>query len=427
MKQRKIIAVCFLVLLFSEYSLLAQNIDSLYLQAAQKFKNGDYKKAVTLYSQLIIKEPSNPQNYSYRAWCFYELNFYKKAILDYKKALSFPNQSVNSKCSNIKLLGNCFYYEKDWEKAVIEYNKYLDYYFDDIDVNYFKAQALLYSEKYNSAIKTVTELIKLKGENNLPKDVLKNLYVIAGFSYLYSDSLINADKYCTLSENIDSTDLNILRIRAELHYRHDNHSAAIIIYNNILQKDSTLFYIKYFRAQNYYYQKNYAEAAKDFKVIEKHYLKSDNFYSMLGDCELYSKNYTKALQYYMTAIKLKPKSSTYNNNISWCYFLIKKYQDGLRYANQAILLDKNNVNALDTRGCIYYKLADYKNSIKDFDNSIYLDSTIANSYYFRGLAYVKNHNKLKACSDWEYLLKLKDYTVLEGEKPIKQLLNENCN
>lgn len=415
----------FSISIISKSLLIAQSLDTTNVKHNAIIEKNENKKAVLLYSQLIAKEPLNPENYSNRAFYYYRLELYKKAIIDLQKTLSFSNLAVEYKCNTVKLLGDCYYCMEEWEKAIIQYDKYLEYYFDNVSVNTLKAEALLQLERYTEAISTATSLINFKGENNIPKENLKDLYIVSSYSCLFIDSLKDAEIYWEKANRIDSTDINVCRIRAQLFFNKEIYDEAIKIYNNLLKRDSSLFYFKYFRAQAFYYQKKYNEAIKDFEYVKKHYIKNEGFFYKLGNSYMYLKKYNEALNNLLICIKLEPKDAIYHNQVSWCYYLMKRYNDALVYVNKSIALDPKYANAIDTRGCIFFKLGNYLESIRDFNKSITIDSTINNSYYYRALANLKINNTKKAQEDWQFLLRQKDYKEPEGEKAVEILIKEH--
>lgn len=421
--------IFFFSLLFSlillKSRLIAQTPISLTEQADLEFEKGNYNKAVLLYNKLIFIEPNNASNYSGRAYSYYNMKEYKKAISDCNTGLKFEKKIV-TKYYLHKLKGDCYYNLEKWEDAIISYDSFLEFLFDDIEVNSCKSEALFKLEKYNEAIENTNELFRIKGEKNIPKNDLLNFYVINSFSYLFIDSLHLAKKNLDLANKIDPDNVNVARLTAEIFFKESNYSKAIEIYDKMLAKDSSLFYFIYFRAQAYYYLENYDLAIKDFIISKKYFSESPELFYKLGYSEMKLKNYNSAVKELLVCIRLNPKSSTYFNQLSWTYFLMKKYTEGLIYANKAILLDQKNTNALDTRGCIYYKTNNFAKSISDFNKTLSLDSTYSNSYYYRGLAYLKTHNNVKACKDWEFLSKQKEYKSPEGEKTIEQLMKESC-
>jgi tetratricopeptide (TPR) repeat protein len=72
-----------------EYNNNAQKYKELGNQA---YKNQDYNRAISYYTKAIEADPSEPNFFSNRSLCFYNLNKYEQCIQDCEKALSLnPN------------------------------------------------------------------------------------------------------------------------------------------------------------------------------------------------------------------------------------------------------------------------------------------------------------------------------------------------
>lgn len=419
-----IIAILLLIFCLCNQKLDAQPVAQLYRDAEIEYNSGNYSKALVIYNKLVYLDPKNIQSYKGRAFCFYMQNEYKKAISDFRIASGLPTTEMLEKPQIAKFEGLCYSYLQKWAYSIPFYDQYLDYFFDDVFVNIKKAEALFSLERYQEAIKTVNYLIAHNRQKKISDQDLTSLYTIAGYSYLFSDSLDQAKKYNQYAMKISPDDVDVARLSAEIYFWANNYNEAIQIYSKMLQKDSSLYYFKYYRAQAYYYQGSYGEAINDFRASKKFYLKSPELFYKLGHSEMELKNYGDAIKDLLVCIKLNPKSSTYFNQLSWTYFLMKKYEEALIYVNKALLLDPKNANAQDTRGCIYFKLSNYQKSIIDFNRAIQLDSASTNSYYYRALAFSKTNERPKALKDWEFLQKHRDYKEPEGEKTIEELMKK---
>ena len=63
-------------------------------QGNLKFKEGDYDTSISLYSEAIKYDPSNPQFFSNRGLAYFKLRKYDQAIQDYNTSLSLDDTQV---------------------------------------------------------------------------------------------------------------------------------------------------------------------------------------------------------------------------------------------------------------------------------------------------------------------------------------------
>ena len=100
-----------------------------YIEALSYYQNGDYKQAITGFSELVMEDPSNELADNSQYWlaeCYYSTKNYKRAALEFEKVFTFPGTDKDDD-SQLKLalayqsLGNLV-------KAREEYQRMVDYF-----------------------------------------------------------------------------------------------------------------------------------------------------------------------------------------------------------------------------------------------------------------------------------------------------------
>ena len=100
-----------------------------YIDALSSYQNGNYEKAVSGFSGLVIGDPSNDLADNSQYWlaeCYYSTKNYKRSILEFEKVFTFPGTDKDDD-SQLKLalsyqsLGNLM-------KASEEYQRMVDYF-----------------------------------------------------------------------------------------------------------------------------------------------------------------------------------------------------------------------------------------------------------------------------------------------------------
>ena len=116
-----------------------------YIDALSFYQNGEYDKAVTLFSKLVQTDSSNDLADNSQYWlaeCYYTMKNYKRAVSEFTKVFSFP---ATDKDDDAQLkLGHCYRSMGNSKKAIEEYQRLVDYFPG--------------SEFYNKALESINQL-----------------------------------------------------------------------------------------------------------------------------------------------------------------------------------------------------------------------------------------------------------------------------
>lgn len=411
----------FIFVLISANFFAQQNVKTKEL-ANKEFEARNYLKACELYTKSISSEQNNYLLYKNRAWCYYTLEKYHKAISDCNKALGL-NPSFSDKYAIIYYRGVSYYKSEKWNEALQDLTVYTDMY-ENIDAYLAKSNSLFYLQKYQETIKESKHILSIP-KINLEQRLF--VYRLMAFSYLNIDSVANAKIYTQKIAESDSLSSTGLFLQGLILYEEANYEMAIQKYSKLMILDSAYTNAYFNRGLAYSSRKEYNLALLDFKTYASKTNNDPDAVYQIATTERNLKNHSKALNLFMDYLKTDPNSSDAHNQISWTYFLLHNYKEAMVYAEKSIFLDNKNKDAYDTRGAIYYKLKNYTQAIENFNAVLTLDSLYANSYYYRGLCYLNIKEKEKACTDWLKTLSFNYYEVHDNEKQIGVLINENCS
>jgi tetratricopeptide (TPR) repeat protein len=333
-----------------------------------------WKDSMTLFSDVIKKNPMVEQAYNNRANAKQQMGDYKGAMEDYNKSISI-NPKLPISYSNRGITRANMH---DLNNALIDLNKAIELKSDYDEAYYNRAITKKALKDYAGMMDDLDLAIKYK------KD----------FAVAYYER--GLEKYRRNLQQDALSDIN-LAIKFKLNY-----SEAYYVRGNIM-KDMQ----DYYAAINDYnkairFNPNYAEA-----------------YNNIG----YSKNalgdYQNAISDLDKALSLKKDFAEAHNNKGIALANLKNINEALTEFNTAIKIKPDYTEALSNRGSAKAFLQDYKGSIDDFNKVIEIKPNDSLAYLNRGNSKYKLNNFQGACNDWNMSLKF-------GFKPAEDLINTYC-
>ena len=122
-------------------------MDKLFNEALEAFNNGNIKKSINLYENILKKQPDKEVVLNNLAYAYFLID-------DYKKSEKFILKSIEKNSSNPYLyynLGNLYKRTNNLDKALSNYNKAISIDPKNYDFLYNKGYILLKQKKYNIA------------------------------------------------------------------------------------------------------------------------------------------------------------------------------------------------------------------------------------------------------------------------------------
>ncbi len=156
--------------------------EKLVSEAEDALDSGSYKEAIQLCNEAVERDAEMPEAYSIRGEAFQNKKKYRKAIKDYKKAISLGDESLYGK------LGRSYQSAGDTDNAIKYLNKQIEY--DDSDTDAYIDLAELYTEnkmykeardvKARGYKKTGDEQLKVLSFTESEANELGGLFILSG-------------------------------------------------------------------------------------------------------------------------------------------------------------------------------------------------------------------------------------------------------
>lgn len=337
-------------------------------------RNKVWKNNITLFTDVLEKNPKVVQAYNNRGNAYNEMKEYKLALADFTKAIKisptfkflYNNRSFSwaeMDCTRLAM--------NDLNMAM-----HLDPYYIDPYLN--KAKLLMSEDKYQEAIFNYSNAIKLAPGRS-------SIYVQRARAYIFmsmKDSAIT------------------------------DYARAIKLFPN--NKDAY-----YERGRIYSFDKEYSAAIQDFQKAILIDPEVPEYYNELGDVYNNIGKYKEALETIDRAIKIKPDFTEAFNNRGIAYFNLGNSNQALNDFNTSLKIDSLYSKAYSNRGNLWVSQSNFQRAISDFSRAISLNPNDYLSYVNRGNVYFQINEKELACKDWNYALNL-------NFKPIMGTLNTYC-
>ncbi|KTD31822.1 tetratricopeptide repeat protein [Legionella israelensis] len=380
------------------------------LQAEMK---GEWEKAISIYTGLLLKQPDNLELWLRVAQIKHHVKNYILAINAYKhairiqpdnpalhKALSEIYAEINQPAQALAAVNEAVRLSPDnaeyllaraklanWNKkpaiALESYQKILalgkagqvSVNTVDILVEIGRLQAQL--ENHQEAIKTYSQAIFLSPDD--PK-----LYLELSRSYANQKELHKALDATNKALELDEDNIELLRIKARLASLLQENQIAVETYQKIL----------------------------DLSVIDDKVIITDRLaiLKQIANLQNQARDYNEAIKTYDQAIQIYPNEATLYHSLSQTYVASGNPQKAIQTIDRAIKLDSDNVNYLEAKATLAMWLKDSQLAIEtkqkilalsqDNDKKVTLLREIASLYN-------QDHQYLEAIKAYEQAIILK--------------------
>lgn len=358
-------------------------------------RNKVWKNGLTLFSDVIAKNPNVEFAYTNRGNA-------KKVMQDYEGALNDYNKAVELKPNSSFPYNNRGVIEasmKDYDGALKDFNKAIKLFPKYVEAYCNRGHLKKSLGDYKGAIKDYDKAIELKPD----------------FSPAYNDrgttkNLIR-DYNGSIQDFSKATELNPDYWEA---YNNRGYSKNILQdYQGAINDFTKAIKLKPDYADAYNNRGNAKNSLQDYsgaiQDLEKALsLKSDHpeAYNNQGMALANLKDYKNSIPYFNRAIELNPSFAEAYNNRAISFANLQDYENAVRDLNKAIELVPNYLDAYNNRGNIKAYHRDFLGSINDFNKVIELNPQNAMAYMNRGNSKF-NVNRIKdACEDWNTAAKL---------------------
>lgn len=283
------------------------DIDTIYEEAVNLFKNKDFENSKSKFQQILNIDPNNKGCVINLSKIYNHQNNHSESINILKKYLENNPNSFDMKLR----LSNSYMKMSDFETSIGILNqlkntssesKDLDKITDNlIKVYNSQIESFKKEKKYKEAIYTYEDIFKL---NNDKEAYLFNMALMYMDIKNYSKS---KDLFNELIENKKTNKSYI----ADAYYNlgkieelENKDHKALSVYQEALSKHLTKEDTYFFKGKIDFLNKKYEESIKEFSESIKHKKYIFDSYLSLGDCYLNLRQYSKALEAYNNSIEL---------------------------------------------------------------------------------------------------------------------------
>jgi len=339
--------------------------------------SGDHHAALNTISDILKKEPSNPEAFRIMGEIFFFKKDYFKAIIYFEKSLEILKRQPQL----INNCGICYLEINDLKKAIKYFDLALSCDPNFQDALFNKALALEKENKISDAINIHQNIISINTSYTHSYHKLTSLFLLGGNYLLAYDNLNELEK-----NNPGSCDAIFFQERSLCALNLRKVEEALSDLNKSIELNPNLTE-SFNNRGNIYKELNQDDLAlKDFNqaiLINKYnsdaYLNLSGLFQKLKKFDLAILNINKAIEI---------NSANYNFyiNRSAIHREMKAYQKALQDANKAISLSISDISYKCRSDC-YVALGDYEAAIKDLTVAIQI-APKPSHFTSRGLLYL---------------------------------------
>lgn len=486
MKPLKIFSFLLLILFYLANSFYGQSKDEAskkYSEGIDAFYRGSYQEALNYFEgslsicKKITDETLMANNHSYIAEIYRTLKKFDQSLTHYHQALKLCKKLNNLEglASNLNNLGVAYSQQKQHTKALLYYNRALEMVeklnlpekiattHDNIGYVYFD------SFKFHEALKHFEYALRLRKENNVSIQSIKNTlkWISKTFSKLGQNE--NALEYKEMADNInEEIEDNAIRLyikgenlfqEGKYHEALDFFEKAALTYKTLEKKDGNtncLNYIGkcYLNLGQYIGAKVYFETVLEIKKNNKASVQSTvarvlsdqsiaDTLNNLGMVLTHLGEYEKALSYLEDSLVIYRNLPTKSyiaplmSNISAINHSLGRYKKAIYHLEEALRIarkfeDFQGVSScLNGLGTIYHSYGRYEKALTYYNKALKIRRElklypyIASSLHNIGTLYISTGQYEKALFNLEKGLKI--YRKLKNPKGITDCLNNIGN
>lgn len=313
--------------------------ENFYRDGKKNFISGDYNKAAECFGSAVSINPDRADYYIDYGLVLIKLGEYEEAVSVFDHAYMNKDMSIIRE-NDKKILrgkGISYYLMKQYDKAIQEFEKALDIKELselDMDILFYKAEAIQASGLYEEAIKDFTKLLKLKSGNALAYAKRALCYKLIGDM---DKSLADYDSAIKLEQDNYENYFGKYFLMEEMGDK--SGAKAVLKQAEKLQGDTDKD--KYNKALIHYYQGKYDTALSELTECLSNENKEAGYY--IGEIYRIRKDYTNASYYYEKYIADEGAVLTNAfNQIAVCQMKTGNYEEALKYIEKGLAL--NDVN-----------------------------------------------------------------------------------
>lgn len=303
------------------------------------FRNNEFDRAVTDFSEAIRLNPGNGVLWANRA------DAYRKKK-DFNLAISDSDRSIELNSNNKRNF-------------------------------YLRAQIFYDQNKYDLAIPEFTAALKLD-----PK--YDEAYYFRGRSYYERKEFKNAIADFGESLKLDPDFADTWYYRGLSYWRLDDEDRAIADFTQALRLKPKYDEAFYFRGRSYFAKKDYKAAIRDLTESSKLDPKFADTWLYIGLCHARQGNVDEALVNYNKAIAVKDDHGSARHNRGVIKMDRGDYDGAIEDLTVAVRTSADEISH-NMRGVAYRNKSEYQLAMSDFNEALRFNAKYAPAYYNRGM------------------------------------------
>jgi tetratricopeptide (TPR) repeat protein len=366
-----------------------------------------YKDAIIEFDIAIKMRNDSAAYYLKRGDCYYYLEDYVSAKINYEKAMKLEP----SNCYSVNGLGNIARKEKNYEDAIYYFSEAIDGF-----CGKSRSRAMFYCNRgntylnkkdYKNALNDYLVANRLDGDYYYPFECLGRYF---DSQYQFKQAIEN---YST-ALNLDCKNSNLYIKRGNSYYSLCQFDNAISDYNKAIEIDGSGYT---YRGVMNAMKLKFDDALNDVKkALEKNPSDFENLtimggiYALSGKCD-------KLKEYFNFPIDENEDNITVFSNRAFGYNLCGNFSEAINNANIAINLDSSYIFSLVSRAYANGKLGKYREALKDYETYYLKFSQSDVFYWFRGITFFDMGKYKESINDLENAIKLNPYldSMLRGK------------
>jgi len=303
-------------------------IDKLYKDALNEFKNKNYQKAIKKFNEVINLDNKHADSYANLAVINKIQKNYESSFNNLNKALSLNPKSANLHAN----MGNLLKVTNNYKAALSAYTNAIK--LNPKDPNNHNNIGILYEKMndQNKAIVAYKNAVKVDG--NYSK-AINNIGVILYKQKKYQEAL----------------DLFKIALGVDENY-HELHSNMGACLNKL---------------------KKYPQAIVELNLAIKHMPKHGGAYTNLGNVYYKLDEYKKAIKNHEKSIQLEPNGANAHSNLANAFKQLGYTDKAIASYQKAIQLDGSFINAYFDLATTYLIKEDFLNGFKYYEKRFYKD------------------------------------------------------
>ena len=327
-------------------------------RADQAINAKNYSSALSLADQALKLEPKLSYAHFVKGRAYGLQGQLDKGIAEFTQTLKMEPKYYPANAERASLL----FKKKRYRDAIADFTMAIRL-GPNAEIYAARANALVELGQFRSAIPDATKAIELNPKN-------WHAYRLRGICYLNVGPYDKAAEDWKKAIELNPTDVALYCGAAETFQKSTSHDETVILITSAFNRGVKSKQLYKFRADAYYKQEMYKEAAADLSVIINTYKPIERFelwdhYKLRGRCYLRAKEYAKAEQDCTEALKIAPDDSKSFACRADARERLGKFKEAIDDLTHTIKLDPNDGRAFSNRAKLYQHLGDTKRAEAD--------------------------------------------------------------